>query len=99
MLFIIDHRHTAMTCPAGKIHHEDDFMQTLDAQAKKSGLKIVEGYLDGPGHQFYFIAEADNAKQILEFSVPLIKIGETKVSPVLKWSEATSVARNIGLLK
>jgi len=99
MLFIIDHRHTAVTCPAGKIHHEDDFAQNLDAQVKKSGLKIVEGYLDGPGHQFYFIAEADNAAQILEFASPLIKIGETKVTPVLKWSEAMSVSRKMGLQK
>ena len=99
MLFIIDHKHTAVTCPAGKIHHEDDFLQNFDAQAKKSGLKFVEGYLDGPGHQFYFIAEADNAAQIYEFAVPLIRIGETKVTPVLKWSEAMSVSRKVGLQK
>ena len=99
MLFIIDHKHTAVTCPAGKIHHEDDFPQNMDAQAKKSGLKIVEGYLDGPGHQIYFIAEADNASQIFEFATPLIRIGETKVTPVLKWSEAMAVSKKIGLLK
>ena len=99
MLFIIDHRHTAVTCPAGKIHHEDDFSQSLDAQAKKSGLKIVEGYLDAPGHQFYFVAEADSATQIFEFAVPLIKIGETKVTPVLKWSEAIAFSRREGMQK
>ncbi len=66
MLFIVNHKHTAETCPAGKIHHDDNFMQNLDSQIKKAGLKVVEGYLDAPGHQFYFVVDADSPGQIFE---------------------------------
>jgi hypothetical protein len=74
--------------------------KNLEDQVKKSGVKLIEGYLDGPGHHFYFIVEADNATQILQFSAPtLIPIGETEVTPVLKWSEAASEIRKMGVLK
>lgn len=98
MLFVLDHKHTAETCPAGKLHRDENFTKNLEEQVKKTGVKLIEGYLDGPGHHFYFIIEADSAAQILQFSAPTLNpIGETHVRPVLKWSEAVSELRKIGL--
>ncbi len=99
MLFIVDHQHSAETCPAGSIHPDKDFIDKFDAQIKSSGVRVVEGYLDGPGHRFYFIFEADSAQQILGFAVNLIGIGQTDVHPVLKWSDAVATSRKLGMQK
>ena len=99
-LFIVDHKHTAEDCPAGKIHHDDDFSKRLAEAATKSGLKVVEGYLDAPGHRFFFVVEAENVGQIIEFSgTTLNPIGETHFVPVLKWSDAMAEARKMGIQK
>jgi hypothetical protein len=99
MLFVIDHKHSAETCPAGTVHPDKEFTDRVDAQTKASGVRLVEGYLDAPGHRQYFVVEADTTQQLLTFAAPFIAIGETNIRPVLKWSEAQAVTRKLGLQK
>lgn len=99
MLFVLDHKHSAENCPAGTVRPEKGLISKLEANAKTSGLRLVEGYLDAPAHHFYFIVEADSPEQILKFIVPLLGIGETKSHPVVKWSEALVLTRKLGLQK
>jgi uncharacterized protein with GYD domain len=98
MLFVVDHEHSAETCPAGTIHPDKD-LDKFDAQIKSSGVRVVEGYLDGPSHRFYFIVEADTTQQILGFAVNLIGIGEINVHPAMKWSDAIATSRKLGMQK
>jgi uncharacterized protein with GYD domain len=99
MLFVIDHEHSAETCPAGTVRPDKEFMNRLESNAKTSGVRVVEGYLDAPAHHFYFIVEADTAEQIVSFATPLINVGKTIVHPVMKWSEAAAMTRKLGLQK
>jgi hypothetical protein len=82
------------------LNPDENFAKNLEDQVKKSGVKVIEGYFDGPGHHFYYVVEAENATQILQFSATtLIPIGETKVAPVLKWSEAASAVGRMEVFK
>jgi hypothetical protein len=50
-------KHTAETCQAGIIRPDKEFTVKLDKSLKKSGVKVVEGYLDGPGHVWCSIVD------------------------------------------
>jgi hypothetical protein len=97
MLFVVDHKHSAETCPAGTVHPDKEFTNKLEDQIKTSGVRVVDGYLDGPGHRFYFVIEADTTQQILSFAVPMISVGETNIHSVLKWSDAIATSRKLGM--
>jgi len=99
MLFVLDHEHSAENCPAGTVRPDKELLSKLEANAKTSGLRLVEGYLDAPAHHFYFIVEADAPEQILRFITPYLGVGNTNVHPVLKWSETLAVTRKLGLQK
>lgn len=97
MLFIIDSKHTAETCPGGKIHPDKEWSNNFQKIADQSKLKIVEGYLDAPGHRFFFVVEASDVSQLNELIIPtLVPISDTKVTPVMKWSEAVALVRKTG---
>jgi hypothetical protein len=99
MLFVLDHKHSAENCPAGTVRPDKELFSKLETRAKTSGVRFIEAYLDGPGHHFYFIVEAETTEQILNFAIPYLGIGDTKATPVLKWSEALAISRKLGLQK
>jgi len=99
MLFVLDHEHSAENCPAGTVRPDKELLSKLETNAKTSGVRLVEGYLDAPAHHFYFVVEADAPEQILRFITPYLGVGNTNVHPVLKWSEALAVTRKFGLQK
>lgn len=98
-MFVLDHKHSAENCPAGTVRPDKEFLSKFEASAKTSGLRFVEGYLDGPAHHFYLIVEADTPDQIMRLIVPSLGIGETEAHPVVKWSEALAVTRKLGLFE
>jgi len=72
----------------------------VEEKAKNSGIHLIEAYLDGPGHHFYFVAEADKIEQLYTFITPLMtQIGESRIVPVLRWAEARAVAQKLGVQK
>jgi hypothetical protein len=99
MLFIIDHTHAAEHCPAGTLHPYKEFTNDLNKAAAANDFKIVEGYLDGPGHHLYFVVEAKDAAQIFNFAVPLMTVGHTHVAPVMPWNKAVEQIRKLGRKK
>jgi hypothetical protein len=43
----------------GFSHPDKEWVMKVEEKAKNSGIRLIDGYLDGPGHHFYFVAEAD----------------------------------------
>ena len=98
MLFMIVAKHTVESCPGGVIRPDRDFIKKTEESIKKSGVKLIDGYMDAPGHVFYFVIEAaDNAA--LNIAVePLRLIGEVAITPVMKFfKEGYDWGKKIGI--
>ena len=98
-LFMVVHKHTAEMCPGGIIRNHPEFATELDKCLKESGVKCIEGYLHGPGHEFWFVVETDNTAKLWTALLPLLQRGDNKVVPVLKFSEAVALAKKVGIQK
>ena len=91
-------KHTVESCPGGVIRPDRDFIKKTEESIKKSGVKLIDGYMDAPGHVFYFVIEAaDNAA--LNIAVePLRLIGEVAITPVMKFfKEGYDWGKKIGI--
>ena len=98
MLFIVYHRHTAEVCPGGKVYPDREFLAKLAEQGKTSGVTIVEGYIDGPSHQFYLVIEADDNGKLNKAIEQLRLVGDINdIVPVLKFSDAVTWAQKEGI--
>jgi len=63
------------------------------------GVKLVEGYLDGPGHEFYFVVETNDNTALNNAVEPLRLIGDVHITPVLKFSDARAWLKKMGIQK
>ncbi len=98
MLYMIYHKHSAEMCPGGSVRPDKEFITKLGKQIKDSGVNFVEGYVDGPGHEFYFILETDDHVKLNKAIEQLRLVGDTnKIAPVMKFSDAVAWARKAGL--
>lgn len=97
MLFMIVAEHTAENCPGGIIRPDKQFTAKLDESIKKSGVKVVEGYLDAPGHTWYFVIDANDNTALSNAVEQLRLIGNVRFYPVMKYSEAVGWAKKIGI--
>ena len=98
MLFMIVAKHTIENCPGGVIRPDREFIKKIEESIKKSGVKLIDGYMDAPGHVFYFVLEAaDNAA--LNIAVePLRLIGDVTITPVMKFfKEGYDWGKKIGI--
>lgn len=59
----------------------------------------MEGYLSAPSHTFYFVVEAADKTSLNNAMEPLGLIGDVKIVPALKYSDALVWARKIGVQK
>jgi uncharacterized protein with GYD domain len=99
LLFMIIAEHTAENCPGGVIRPDKQFAAKLDESMKKSGVKVVEGYLDAPSHVWYFILDANDNASLNNAVEQLRLVGTVRISPVMKFSESVAWAKNIGIQK
>lgn len=99
MLFVIVAEHTAENCPGGIIRPDKQFVTKLDESLKKSGVTVAEGYLDAPGHVWYFIVNANDAAALSNAVEPLRLVGNVRISPVMKFSDAVEWAKKMGIQK
>ena len=99
MLFMIEARHTAESCPGGIVRPDKEFTAKLDEQMKRSGVEVVGGWLDAPGHEWYFVIEADDNAALNNAVEPLRLVGDVKIVPVMKFSESVAWAKKIGIQK
>jgi hypothetical protein len=92
-------RHTAELCPGGVIRPDKEFTAKIEKSIKKSGVKEIAGYLDAPGHVYYFVLETDDNAALNNAVEPLRLVGDVTITPVLKFSEAVAWAKKIGIQK
>ena len=72
----------------------------LNNQIEESGVKLVEGYLDAPGHEFYLVLETDDHAKLNKAIEQLRLVGDTnKIVPIMKYSDAVEWAKNMGIQK
>jgi hypothetical protein len=85
-------------CPGGKVHPDREFLAKLIEQGKAAGVTIIEGYIDGPGHQFYLVVEADDGAKLNKAIEQLRLVGDINdIVPVLKLTDAVAWARTAGI--
>ncbi|MAR49376.1 MAG: hypothetical protein CL425_09380 [Acidimicrobiaceae bacterium] len=82
MLFHITHHHTEATCPA----HNDEvagktFGIVLDS-LKENVNEVIGVWVDGPGHDFFAVVDAESTSQIFAGLFPIIPYGTAKIQPV-----------------
>jgi hypothetical protein len=92
-------RHTAKLCPGGVVRPDKEFTAKIEESMKKSGVKEIAGYLDAPGHVYYFVLETDDNAALNNAVEPLRLVGEVTITPVLKFLEAAVWAKKIGIQK
>ncbi len=82
MLFHITHHHDETTCPA----HDDavvagTFGVVLDTLTENVN-EVIGAWVDPPGHDFFFVVDADDASQIFLGLGPIVSAGTAKIQPV-----------------
>jgi len=92
-------KHTAENCPGGIRRPDEQFTSKVEESMKKSGVKVMEGYLDAPGHVWYFILDANDATALNNAVEPFRLVGRVRISPVMKYLEGFSWAKNTGIQK
>jgi hypothetical protein len=98
LLFLVKAKHSAELCPGGTMRPDKEFIAKVGASIKKSGVKEIGGYMDAPGHAFYFILETDDNAALNNAVDQLRLIGEVKITPVLNFfAEGAAWARKIGI--
>lgn len=98
MLFMIVARHTAKFCPGGLVRPDKEFIKKTEESIKKSGVKLIDGYMDAPGHVFYFVLETDDNPSLNIAVEPLRLVGEVTIVPVMKFfKEGYDWGKKIGI--
>ena len=98
MLYMVYHKHTAEMCPGGKLHPDKEFLSKFNDQVQESGVKLIEGYIDGPGHRFYIILETDDLAK-LNLAIEQLRLtGDTnEIIPVMDLSNMATWAKKLGI--
>jgi hypothetical protein len=98
LLFMIVARHTPEFCPGGKVKPDKEFIKKTEESMKKSGVKLIDGYMDAPGHVFYFVLETTDNTALNIAVEPLRLVGEVTITPVMKFfKEGSDWAKKIGI--
>lgn len=92
-LFMVVHKHMAEMCLEGIIHNHPEFATELDECLKESGVKCIEGYLNGPSHEFRFVIETDGTAKLWTALIQLLGRGNNQIVPVLTSSDAVKLAK------
>ena len=100
MIYLVHHRHTAEMCPGGNVRPDKEFLLKLNSQIEESGVNMIDGYLDGPGHEFYFILETDDQTKLNTAIEQLRLVGDTnRIVPIMQFSNAIEWAKKAGIQK
>jgi hypothetical protein len=87
-------------CPGGVVRPDKEFIKKTEESMKKSGIKLIDAYMDAPGHVFYFVLETDDNAALNNAVETLRLVGEVTITPVLKFfKEGSYWAKEIGIQK
>lgn len=80
-LFLIDHRHSAETCPT----QNPDMVRALRAHvtpesAERQGLKLLADWANEPDHHVVFVVETDSLARAESFAAPFAQVGTVEVT-------------------
>lgn len=93
-------KHTVENCPGGVVRPDKEFIKKTEESMKKSGVELINAFMDAPGHVFYFVLDADDDASINTAVEPLRLVGEVKITPVMKFfKEGSEWAKKIGIQK
>ncbi|MDP6650312.1 MAG: hypothetical protein QF796_09280 [Acidimicrobiales bacterium] len=82
MLFHVTHHHDENTCPA---HDEAALADTFGAvlgTLTENVNEVIGAWVDPPGHDFFFVVDADDVAQIFTGMFPIVASGTAKIQPV-----------------
>jgi hypothetical protein len=81
-LFVVEHQHSAETCPAGDPQMAPMLLQILSPEnAETYGITIHgEGVIDGE-HTLVLILDGPDQSKVEEFMTPFSMAGSVKVKP------------------
>jgi len=85
LLFLIVAKHTIENCPGGVVRPDKEFIRKTEESIRKSGVKLIDGYMDAPRHVFYFVLETDDNPALNIAVEPLRLVGEVTITPVMKF--------------
>jgi hypothetical protein len=79
-LYLIQHQHTAETCPT----KNPDMVRALSshvtaANAAKYGVKILADWVYEPEHTVVLVLEADSPEKATNFALPFLNVGSITV--------------------
>lgn len=97
MLFMAVAEHTAEDCPAGIVRPDMDFIDNLIENVERSGVTLVEAYIDAPGHVWFLLLDANDNQELNDALESFRRVGRVSVHPVLKLSDMTMWAKKIGI--
>ena len=82
MIFNITHSHDETTCP---IKDTPLFLSSFGSVVyylKENGVTVIGAWIDGPGHQSFYVIDADSADDIHNGLHPIIARGTATIQPV-----------------
>ena len=82
MLFHVTHTHNELTCP---IHDPETLLNSFGKvleSLESEGVDVVGAWVDGPGHQLFFVIETDSSDAIHNGLNPIIDRGTARIQPV-----------------
>ncbi len=97
LLFMAIAEHTAEDCPAELVRPDMDFIEKITESAENSGVTLAEAYTDAPGHVWFLVLDANDNQALNNALEPFRRVGMVRVHPVLKLSDTTMWAKNIGI--
>jgi hypothetical protein len=98
LLFMIVAKHTIENCPGGAVRPDKEFINKTEESMKKSGIKLIDGYMDAPNHIFYFVLETDENPALNIAIEPLRLVGDVTITPVMKFfKEGHDWGKKIGI--
>ena len=90
-LFIVRHRHSPETCPAGDEEAGAILLNTLSrSNAARHGVTIEGEALVCRDHQMFFIAEAPDEAGLRAFLAPFGDLGDVEVMQASTWAGAVA---------
>lgn len=98
MLFMIVAKHTIENCPGGIVRPDKEFIKKTEESVKKSGVNLIDAYMDGPGHVFYFVIETTDNIALNMAVEPLRLVGDVMITPVMRFfKEGYDWGKKIGI--
>ncbi|HEX9615488.1 MAG TPA: DUF3303 family protein [Bacteroidota bacterium] len=81
-LFIVQHKHSAETCPAKDKEMAPQLLAHLSrANAEKFGVKILSEAVVNGAHTLYLVVEASDEKTVAGYMQPFAMAGSVDVHP------------------